>query len=191
MPLTCWQNGKTCSVNGCVFLMFGFFKRKEQDIAGALTNQTIGGQSVLYRMFREALECDDSSIHRMELTYFAASIMTYVYLRFGKQSDKEDVLDAFTRKILTKSIPSSGKNISFGESVSAYQSRFAEYNALLPLLFSPEESDSGSPATTLLMHAFECTTKKSARGHMIHIVAASGLIQEFVLDHIDFVKQKL
>ena len=31
----------------------------------------------------------------------------------------------------------------------------------------------------------------SAREHMIHIVAASGLIQEFVIDHIDFVKEKL
>ena len=171
--------------------MFDFFKRKEPDLADALTNQTIGGQSVLYRLFREAIGCEDSAIRRLELTYFAAAVMTYVYLRFGTQSNRDEILDRFTRNILTKSIPSSKEAISFSEVVKEYQGRYAEYNSMLPLLFSPSESSSGNPATTLLMHAFECITKSSARGHMIHIVAASGLIQEFVIDHIDFVKEKL
>jgi len=169
--------------------MFNFFKRKEPDIADALTNQTIGGQSVLYRLFRDAIGCDDSNIRRLELTYFAATITTFVYLRFGKQSNREKILDAFTRNILTKSIPSSRENISFCESVKEYQRRFSEYNTMLPLLFSPNESSSGNPAATLLMHAFECITKSRARSHMLHIVAASGLIQEYVLDHINFVKK--
>lgn len=171
--------------------MFNFFKRKEPDIDDALTNQTIGGQSVLYRLFREAIGCEDTTIRRLELTYFAATIMTFVYLRFGKQSNREEILDSFTRNILTKSIPSSSEDISFNQVVKEYQGRFAEYNTMLPLLFSPNESSSGNPAATLLMHAFECVTQSSARSHMVYIVAASGLIQEFVLDHIDFVKQKL
>ncbi len=171
--------------------MFNFFSRKEPDIADALTNQTIGGQSVLYRLFREAIRCEDSSIHRLELTYFAATVTTFVYLRFGKQPNREKILDAFTRNILTKSISSSKENITFGEAVKGYQKRFAEYNTMLPMVFSPNESSSGNPAATLLMHAFECITHLSARGHMVHIVAASGLINVFILDHIDFVKQKL
>ena len=117
--------------------------------------------------------------------------MTFVYLRFGKQSNREEILDSFTRNILAKSIPSSREDVSFNQVVNEYQGRFAEYNTMLPLLFSPNESSSGNPAATLLMHAFECVTQSSARSHMVHIVAASGLIQEFVLDHIDFVKQKL
>ncbi len=72
-----------------------------------------------------------------------------------------------------------------------YQCRYAEYSSLLNLLFSPSESSTGNPAATLLMHAVECVTRSSAREHMIHIVAASGLIHEFVVDHIDFVKEKL
>jgi hypothetical protein len=170
--------------------MFNFFKRNEPDIADALTNQTIGGQSVLYWLFREAIGCEDSTIRRLELTYFAATVTTFVYLRFGKQSNREEILDAFTRDILTKSIPSSRENISFNEAVKEYQGCFAEYNTML-VVFSPSQSSSGNPAATLLMHAFECITRSSARGHMIQIVAASGLIQEFVLDHIDFVKEKL
>jgi len=61
--------------------MFDFFKRKRLDVADALTNQTIGGQSILYRLFREAIGCEDSTIRRLEITYFAAAVMTYVYLR--------------------------------------------------------------------------------------------------------------
>jgi hypothetical protein len=171
--------------------MFDFFKRKEPDVADALTNQTIGGQSVLYRLFRGAIGCEDSTIRRLELTYFAATVMTYVYLRFGKQANRDEILDRFTRNILTKSIPSSKEAISFGEAVKEYQSRYAEYNSMLSLLFTPSESGSGNPAATLLMHAFERITESSAHGHMIHIVAASGLIQEFVNDHINFVKDKL
>jgi len=170
--------------------MFNFFKRKEPDIADALTNQTIGGQSVLYRLFRE-IGCEDSTIHRLELTYFAATVTTFVYLRFGKQLNREEILDDFTRNILTRSIPSSRENISFNEAVKKYQGRFAEYNTMLPLLFSPSQSSSGNPAATLLMHAFECITQSSARRHMVQIIAASGLLQEFALDHIDFVKEKL
>jgi len=75
--------------------------------------------------------------------------------------------------------------------VKEYQGRYAEYNSMLPLLFDPSKSSSGNPAATLLMHAFECITQSSARGHMIHVVAASGLIQLFVHDQIDFVKEKL
>lgn len=50
--------------------MFDLFKRNEPDVAEALTNQTIGGQSVLYRLFREAIGCEDSTIRRLELTYW-------------------------------------------------------------------------------------------------------------------------
>lgn len=171
--------------------MFDFFKRKEPDVADALTNQAIGGQSVLYRLFREAINCEDSTIRRLELTYFAAAIMTYVYLRFGKQPKRDEILDSFTRNILMKSIPSSKEKISFSEAAKEYQSRYAEYSGLLNLLFNPSESSSGNPAATLLMHAVGCVTQSSVRVHMIHIVAASGLIQEFVLDNIDFVKEKL
>lgn len=171
--------------------MLDFFKRKERNVADALTNQTIGAQSVLYRLFREAISCEDSTIRRLELTYFAASVMTYVYLRFGKQPKRDEILDLFTRNILTKSIPSSKEKISFTEAVKEYQDRYAEYSNILNFLWSPKESSSENPAATLLMHAVECTTQSSARAHMIHIIAASGLIQEFVLDHIDFVKEKL
>lgn len=117
--------------------MFNFFKSKEPEIAGALTNQTIGGQSVLYRLFRETIGCEDSAIRRIELTYFAATVMSFVYLRLGKQPNREEILDVFTRNILTKSIPSSGENISFNEAVKEYQDRFTEYNSMLPLIFSP------------------------------------------------------
>lgn len=171
--------------------MFNIFRRREPDITDALAIQTIGGQSVLYRLFREGIGCEDSHIRRLELTYFAAAVTTFVYMRLGRQSNRDEILDSFTRNVLTKSIPSSKEKISFADAVGEYQRRFAEYNTMLPLLFSPNEVSGSNPGATLLMHAFECVSQSSARGHMTRIVAASGLIQEYVLDHVDFVKQKL
>lgn len=145
----------------------------------------------MYRLFREGLRCDDSNIRRLELTYFAAAVTTFVYLRIGKHPNREQFLDSFTRSILEKSIPSSREQMAFSAVVEEYQQRYAEYDGLLALLINPSQSSSGNPATTLLMHVFECVTCSTARGHMIQIATASGLVQQFVLDHIDFVKQKL
>lgn len=161
----------------------------EPDIVGALTKQTIGGQSVMYRLFREALGCEDSSIRRLELTYFAASVVSYVYLRFGKERNRDQILDRFAQILLESSIPSSGEQMMFGAAVSEYQRRYAEYNGLLSLLFSPDESTSGTPAITLMLHVYECVTRSNARAHMIEIAAASSVISQFVLDHVEFVKK--
>jgi hypothetical protein len=69
--------------------MLDFLKRKKPDHVEVLTNQAVGGQSVMYRLFREGLGCEDSSICRLELTYFAATVLTFVYLRFGKEPNRE------------------------------------------------------------------------------------------------------
>ena len=171
--------------------MFGLFKTKPTNVPEALTNQTIGGQSVLYRIFRETLGCDTSGIRRLELTYFAATITTYVYLRYGKQPNREGILDEFSIQILRSCIPSSGEKITFDESLNEYQQRYVEYSALLELIFKPKESSSGNPAATLLMHLFELVTQSSPLNHMLQISMASSLIHVYVLDQIDFVKKKL
>ena len=171
--------------------MFGLFKRSSPDIAEALTNQTIGGQSVIYRLFRETLAGEDSAIRRLELTYFASSVTSFTYLSFGKQPNREEILDDFAQRILKKSIPSSGEQLPFAAVVTEYQRRHAEYGQLLALLFDPQPSTSGNPATTLLLHAFECVTGASARTHMLQITVASRAIPQFVADHVDFVKKKL
>lgn len=159
------------------------------DIVGALTNQTIGGQSLIYRLFRESLGCEDSSIWVLELTYFAASVTSYVYLRFGKERNRDQILDRFAKSILEKSIPASREPITFGAAVSQYQKRYAEYEGLLSLLFSPNESTSGNPATTLMLHVFECVTRLNARGHMIKIVHVSSIIDQFIIDHVEFIRK--
>jgi len=171
--------------------MFDYFKRKKAAPVEALTNQVIGAQSVMYRLFRENFDCADSDIRRLELTYFATAVTSFVYLRFGKQSNREQILDEVTQRILEKSLPSSGEEISLDNVVKEYQERYSEYVNLLTLLFEPNDSDSGNPETTLLMHVFECVTRSSARGNMIQISAKSGLVQQLILDHIDFVKKKL
>lgn len=169
--------------------MFKFFKRKKFGVVEALANQTIGGQSVLYRLFREALGCEDSSIRRLELTYFAASVTSYVYLRFGKESNRDQILDRYAQTVLENGIPYSREKITFGVVVSEYQKRYAEYNRLLSLLFSPDKSTSGNPAITLMLHVFECVTRSNAREHMIEIAGVSNMLIQFTRDHVDFVRK--
>ena len=86
----------------------------KQSEAIALTNLTIGGQSVLYELFRKQLDCAGQTIRKLELTYFAASITTAIYLRLGKQPNREQILDAFAKDILKGSITASQDQISFG-----------------------------------------------------------------------------
>jgi hypothetical protein len=173
--------------------MFNFFKRKriDTDIVNALTSQAIGGQSLFYKIFRKVLGCEDTSIRRLELTYFVASVMTYVYLRIGKEPNREEILDRFAKDILIKSIPSSKEQISFNEVVKEFQDRYAEYNKLLPFLLDQDKNSSGDPATTLLIRAFQWITDSSPRERMIKIVASSDLVLHYFIDQINFVKEKL
>jgi hypothetical protein len=159
-----------------------------QSEAIALTNLTVGGQSVLYELFRKQLDCADRTIRKLELTYFAASITTAVYLRLGKQPNREKILDAFAMNMLKAAIAASQEQISFGAAVSEYQRRFAEYDQLLALVINPELSSTGNPAATLLLHLFECVTGKTARGHMLKLYALTPQIAGYVSDHIEFVR---
>jgi hypothetical protein len=162
-----------------------------QSEATALTNLTIGGQSVLYELFRKQLDCADGTIRKLELTYFAASITTAIYLRLGKQPNREQILDVFAKDILKGSITASGEQISFGSAVAEYQRRYDEYDRLLALVINPKSSSTGDPATTVLLHLFECVTGKSAREHMLKIVVLSPLIEGYVSDLIEFVQTKM
>jgi hypothetical protein len=159
-----------------------------QSEATALTNLTIGGQSVLYELFRKQLDCADQTIRKLELTYFAASITTAIYLRLAKQPSREQILDVFATNILKGSITSSQEQISFGSAVAEYQRRYAEYDRLLGLVTNRDSSSTGNPAATLLLHLFECVTGKGAREHMLKIVALGPFIEDYVLDHIEFVR---
>jgi hypothetical protein len=187
--LPSWLSECRWAVGGAFDSGFSISSSQKMDAADALTCQTVGGQSVLYRLFRETIDCEHAAIRRIELTYLAAAITTFVYLRYGQEIGREEVLDDFTYNILNKSIPSSGEMVSLEAVVQEYQGRFAEYNAMLPSLFNPSGSTSGNPSATLLMHAYECVTRSSARERMIHIVAASGLIELFFFEHVDFVKK--
>jgi hypothetical protein len=159
-----------------------------QSEATALTNLTIGGQSVLYELFRKQLDCADQAIRKLELTYFAASITTAIYLRLGKQPSREQILDVFAKDILKGSITASQEQISFGSAVAEYQARYAEYDRLLALVINCDSSSTGDPAVTLLLHLFECVTGKSAREHTLKIWALGPFIEGYVSDHIEFVQ---
>jgi hypothetical protein len=83
----------------------------------ALTKVTIGGQSVLYEQFRERYALPDSAIRKLEITYFAASITTAIYLRLGKQANREQILDAFTKHMDGQAVVSAlGCDLAFASS---------------------------------------------------------------------------
>ena len=171
--------------------MFKLFKKKKgQNIPELLSNQVIGGQSVLFKIFKEIIEEKEKDIKKTELTYFALSALGYFYLRLAKTDKKENMLDQASLIVLQKSIPYSKENISTKEAIREYQKRYEEYDKLIQLVFEKETIDSHA-CTTLLMHIYECATQKSAKGKMIKITASSSLIAQYLVDHVEFIKQNL
>jgi len=168
--------------------MFGFGKPKKAKAVEALKNQGIGGQSVMYSLFIKALKVPTDRVRKIELTYFSLSVITYVFLRFYKGSEKEKILDDVALSIIEASIPNCGEQISTNQAVTEYQQRYREYDALLSPLFSKTDVD---PNITLLMHFYERVIQDSAKGAMIQIAAASTLINQYVVDNIDFVKNEM
>ncbi len=155
----------------------------------ALTNQTIGGQSLIYRTFREVLSCEEASIRLLEITYFSATVTTSAFLMLGKDNDKEEILDGFSRRVIEKSIPSSQEAISSNVAISEYQRRYQEYYSLLEGIFIPQPSTPSNPTITLLLHLFECVTGSGGKGQMLKLAGAAPIINNYVNDHLDFIKQ--
>ena len=171
--------------------MFGLWKRKPtQDITTTLANQAVGAQSVLYRLMTETLQAPPNSIRKLELTYFALSVLSYAFLRLAQTENKEETLDQAVLSVLRRSLPHCGEQMAESQIVSEYQQRYSEYDALLRPVFAHSDIDPHS-CTTLLMHLYECAMQRSARRAMLTITMASPLIVQFLADHIDFIKKKL
>jgi len=168
--------------------MLSFGKPNKAKAVEALINQGIGGQSVMYGLFIKALKVPADRVRKIELTYFSLSVLTYVFLRFYKGSEKESILDDVAQSIIEKSISNCGEQISTNLAVSEYQQRYREYGVLLNPLFSKTDVD---PNITLLMNFYECVIQDSAKGAMTQIAAASTLINQYVVDNIDFVKNEM
>lgn len=168
--------------------MFGFGKPKKSKVVEALKNQGIGGQSVMYSLFIKALKVPSDRVRKIELTYFSLSVLTHVFLRFYKGSDKEGIIDDVTSSIINASIPNCGEELSKNQAITEYQQRYQEYDALLRPLFSKTDVD---PNITLLMCFYERLVQGSAEGAMIQITAASSVINQYVVDNIDFVKNEI
>lgn len=160
----------------------------KNETLGLLSNQTIGGQSVLSRLFKEALKEDAKEISKIELTYFALSTTGYFYLRLNNSENKEDIFDEVSLNVLQKSLPYSSKVISIEEAIREFQKRYSEYDELIQLVFKKDNIDSHA-CTTLLMHIYACVMGKSEREKMIEITLASPLIGQYLVDHVDFIKK--
>ena len=172
--------------------MFGLFKKKAQeDIPSQLVNQAIGGQSVMYRFFREQLRCEDGSILKIELTFFAMSVLTVAYLAVSRDARKEETLDEFSQQMLKRAIKATQSTETFSAVTAKYQNRFGEYQSILMALLNPAASKGANPSVTLLMHAYEKITNSSAATQMIQIMAGAATAKQFVADNLDFVRNGL
>ena len=170
--------------------MFGFGKKKRSNTVESLTNQCIGGQSVLYRYFVEALKVHQNEIRKIELTYFSLAALTYVFLRMAKLENKENIIDESCMAVFEKSLPNCGEALRKDQLISEYQNRYKEYDALLRHFFKKPGEVNSEACTSLLMHFYEKTMDKSAKDSMIQILMATPLIEQYILDNIDFIKTK-
>ena len=153
-----------------------------------LTNQAIGGQSVLYKVFRQALSCLDTDLRRLEITYFSLSVLGFALLLVRTDEDKEDLLDDLSLAVLKRSLPSANESISMANAIAEYQNRFLEYNQMLGTLLESKSAERPNPYVTILMHAYQSVTGRSARGQMIKISASAAIMEQFIMDQISFVQ---
>ena len=172
--------------------MFGLFKRKPQpDVTARLSDQVLGGQSVLFRFFREDLDTPENSIQKLELTYLAMSVLTRAYLTFAHDPEASNTLDSFSSGLLRNMHTATKAPSSFEQTVADYQARYREYQALLsPVLRAPAASKL-DPTTTLLLHAFEKVTRTSANGSMLKLMVGTSFMNQFIADNVDFVRNVL
>jgi hypothetical protein len=168
----------------------GLFGSSKKATIQKLTNQTVGGQSVLYRYFQNSLGYEDKSIRLLELTYFASCVMTWAYLTVGKDKNRDEILDQYTRNVLEKSIPHSQEIIPMNTIIKEYRERYVEYGPLIGALFAePDASKSTSPEILLLLHLCQSATGSNYENPTLPSMLSSSFLTTFVSDHIDLVQQ--
>ena len=150
------------------------------DEINTLIDLCLSIQSLTYDFFRRVLQIKDSDIRRIEITYFSAAVITYIYFRNKNASSRnasENIkylkIDTFTLRILRESIPSCNEKISENEAIIKYRQRYAEYDSLIPILFQKQEPP---PQTTIMLHVFECISKLSAEKYMIQLSLNSNFV---------------
>lgn len=170
--------------------MFGLFNTKKINAVTGLTNQCVGGQSVLFKIFSNAFRSEQGEIRKIELTYFSLSLLVYIFLRMSNLEKKEDILDEVSSFVLNKSLPSCGEGLSKNQAIGEYHNRYREYNELLRPFFRKDGNINEDACTQLFMHLYEVVMRKSAQGSMVMLLASQPLFEQYVLDNIDFVKTK-
>lgn len=171
--------------------MFNFFHKNQDRDIGLLIDQSIGGQSAVFRFLQDTLKVPEEKIKKKELTYFALAALSYVYLRLSKLKNKEDLLDRASLQVLQKSIPYCGEDISIKQVAMEYRERYKDYDKLINLLFKEDGGIDSDSCTTLLMYMYQKITLDSIEGKMIAITIASPLMAQYIIDNVDFVNKKI
>ena len=170
--------------------MFSWFKRKApEDTTTLLVRQAVGGQSVLYRLFRDALGVPEPRIDKLELTYFTASVLTFTYLLVRKPPNPAAAINSFTEQFLR--LAADHNQQTFEEVAREYQHRYRDYLALIPEVLRRENAGTNVHAEALLHQLYESVAGESARGLMLATVTGTRLVAQFVVDSVDFMRNGL
>lgn len=145
----------------------------------------------MYRFFREGLNCDAPSMRKIELTYFAMSVLTVAFLAAGQHPDPRGVLDSFNRRMLERAMAATKSTENFQTVASNYRRRFSEYQTLLRSVLDPSQLSTPDPGIALLVHLYECVTGFSASAQMGILLKGSGIVMQFIADHFEFVRSGL
>lgn len=159
------------------------------NIDESMINQVIGGQSMLFRIFKEIFKEAADDIKKEELTYFILSVFTYVYLRLSNfpEHEKETLTDRVSLEVLAKSLPHFSKALSPKKAVFEYQKRYGEYSVLINSIFKADGIDNNE-CISLTIHVFESVVQKTAKNKMVEVYVASPLVAQFIVDFTEFIR---
>jgi len=184
--------------------MFAFFKKKivsngeesasfnqedEEYYAILIINEVYQLQSEFYEWFKneKILNCDDSTINKLELTLFSSSILYYLYMRFGVQSYKDLILSKFVENIIEKTLPYSSKKISHEDAVEKYYVRLKEYSIDIDNMFAT--SVVGNPHVMLFATAYENITESNPYVKLNRIASLARFLMEIFENKVKIIKK--
>lgn len=125
-----------------------------------------------------------------EALFFCAATLSYAYNHYGREKPDRRLLEEFAAALAADCAK---RSLTFGEALTRYQTRYAEYAALYDALFEEGKDDEHKKhwLVTIMMHLVERATGKSAHGHMVKISVNAPVIAAIFDDAFKLVRTEV
>ncbi|WP_152986551.1 hypothetical protein [Pseudovibrio sp. POLY-S9] len=166
--------------------MLGLGEPSVKRLTKKISNQMIGFQSVMYRLSHEQLGISQQDIVKLEITFFAMSLVTLSTSYLSKYKNKMAAIESAQFDVLRASLQHSESEISLEKAVSSYRERFQQYKGFFDILVDQKQLDPEIDIALLFV-------KNVSRGKAERpsFIVAQQIFAQVITDNLNFVKNVL